>query len=538
MERSLTIRAIVVDDEPNARKILPVLVDWRSYGYEFVGEASNGYEALDLIDTAKPDVVFADINMPSMDGLELSRLIKERYPLIKVVIITAHQEFGYAKRSVELGVSDFLLKPLQPEEVTALAVKLRGEIEEEVSHWSEYRQMKEQLAESAAVLRERFVNELLAGSDDPESLSRRYAYFFPDRNGVFRGLALLEAHLWASDDEEDRLLAGIKCVRFTETLLANNETVDILRDAGGRIVLISHGLDTDLSLVAERCVRAIEEKLGLKVSAGLGRPITSFDSVSICYREALEAIRYGKMQGSGQVISFGEDISLVREEWSFPKKEIDELIFYVKTGAKDQVRESVDGFFSSLYTAPGMTMELARNISVYLLSLLTNTVAALGLQTSLPELRSVSHFSKTFQATTIAELHGLFQTLGDDVCLSIRESRTTKKETMVDRVKEYLNREFADPNLSLTQVSGEVNHNASYLSRVFKQETGTSFTDYLLRLRMEAAARLFDETDLKAYQIAEEVGIKDPYYFSSCFKKVMGIPPLEYKKAYVKNSQD
>lgn len=83
------LRAIIVDDEINARKIVPIIIDWQAVGYRFVGEASNGSEALDLIETMKPDVVFTDISMPFMDGLELSRLIKERYPLVKIVIITA-----------------------------------------------------------------------------------------------------------------------------------------------------------------------------------------------------------------------------------------------------------------------------------------------------------------------------------------------------------------------------------------------------------------------------------------------------------------
>lgn len=95
MERKM-INAIVVDDELNARKLLPLLIDWEALGCQFIGEASNGSEALDLIETLRPDVVFTDINMPFMDGLELAGIIKEREPLTKTVILTAYPEFEYA----------------------------------------------------------------------------------------------------------------------------------------------------------------------------------------------------------------------------------------------------------------------------------------------------------------------------------------------------------------------------------------------------------------------------------------------------------
>ena len=135
-----------------------------------------------------------------------------------------------------------------------------------------------------------------------------------------------------------------------------------------------------------------------------------------------------------------------------------------------------------------------------------------------------------FQAGTITELNRRIVLLAKRVSESIRRSRLVKKDRMIDKVRNYVTEEFADPGLTLSSVSEKFDYNASYLSRAFKQAIGSSFTDYLLRLRMAAAVKLIDETDLKAYQIAERVGIKDPYYFSYCFKKVLGVSIQDYKK--------
>lgn len=185
------LRAIIVDDEINARKIVPIIIDWQAVGYRFVGEASNGSEALDLIETMKPDVVFTDISMPFMDGLELSRLIKERYPLVKIVIITAHPEFEYAKRSLDIGVQNFILKPLQAEEVRRVAVDLHGKIREETERWNEYQELNRQLKENAVQLKEKFLNDLLSGLWDPDQLDSRFYYFFlTQRAACFQSCSL------------------------------------------------------------------------------------------------------------------------------------------------------------------------------------------------------------------------------------------------------------------------------------------------------------------------------------------------------------
>ncbi|UUZ80461.1 response regulator [Paenibacillus sp. P26] len=347
------VKAIVVDDEFNARRLLPVLIDWPSIGYEFVGEASNGNEALDLIDALRPDVVFTDINMPYMDGLELSKLVKERDPLTKIVIMTAYPEFEYAQTSIHLGVNDFLLKPLQPEIVATVANDLKARIEQETAHWNEYRLMQQRLQEHHESLKEKFLNDLLAGASSVEALSQRYRYFFGQLSFEFCTLAVLEPQSEMNKNEEDRLLLALGGKRLLETLLQNRQDLVIFQDNNGRIVLLSWSRNTDLAFIGEQCIRTIKDKLEVKASVGVGGEYTDLSRVKDSYREALEALRYAKLTGGDQVISFEEDIRFMSGTWDLQLSEIEEIIFYIKTGVEDQAVQAIDRIFLKLSSTRG-----------------------------------------------------------------------------------------------------------------------------------------------------------------------------------------
>jgi two-component system response regulator YesN len=524
------IRAIVVDDELNARRLLPVLIDWTSMGYEFAGEASNGNEALDLIDTIRPDVVFTDINMPYMDGLELSRLVREKDPLTKIVIMTAYPEFDYAKKSIQIGVSDFLLKPLQREVVAKLAVDLKARIDQENAHWNEYRQMQTQLMDHAEYLKEKFLNDLLGGAAKAEQFNQRYRYFFAEPYCAFCTVAVLEVQSEPDAGEEERLLLGMGCKRFVETLLHHRNEIVIFHDNGGRIVLLNRSPETDLALIGEQCIRAIRDKLDIKASVGVGTEYADLSQVKDGYREALEALRYGKLTGGGQVISFGEDIRLTNGSWNLKLLEMEEIVFFIKTGVDDQAIQAIDHLFLALSTSRGATIEKAHAISIHFISLMTNALSELGLSQLRTEWINGSIFNRVFTSSTIGELKMVLSDLTKEASEHVQKNRLKKKNSIIEEVKEHISQEFHNPDISLASVSSKYHLNSSYLSRIFKQETGQNFTDYLLKLRMEAAVNLLNETDWKAYQIAEKVGIKDPYYFSNCFKKVTGVSVQEYRK--------
>ena len=525
------ITAIAVDDEVNPRKLLQVLLDWHSLGIEFVGEAANGNEALDLIDALRPNIVFTDINMPYMDGLELAKQVRERDPFIKVVILTAYPEFEYAKQSVKIGVHDFLLKPLQPDVLRKLAVDLKDVIEKEAVHWNEYRKIQTELLENTLELKEKFLMDLLVGtSSNGEQLNRRFDYFFGESLRSRCSVAVLDFQSEPNVEEERRLNLSMGCKRAVEFLVHEREGIHVLQDNGGRVVMIGWDKAIELESLGEQAIRVIKDKLNCLATVGVGGVCDNLPMVKKSYKEALEALRYGKLFGGDQVISFGEDIRLVNYSTDLKLSDTEEIIFFIKTGLKDQAVKSIDKLFHSLAPADGTANEHMYSLGVHFISMLNLAMSELGFTQLRSNLLNGALYNRMFGCRTIGELSQLLSKLAEDAADYVQGTRMKKTNQIVHDILSYLTDEFRNPDVSLSSVSQKFHLNSSYLSRIFKQEMGQGFTDYLLKLRIDEAVNLMNETDWKAYQIAEKVGIKDPYYFSHRFKKVTGVSIQEYKR--------
>lgn len=139
------IKVMIIDDEYLIRNLIKNCIDWNEIGVEIVAEASNAVEGLNLINKEKPDIILTDINMPITDGLDMSKCILEKYPDIKVIVITGYNEFEYAKRGIKIGISDFILKPIDEEELRNSILKIKNEILDENLRKKEYKDIKEKM---------------------------------------------------------------------------------------------------------------------------------------------------------------------------------------------------------------------------------------------------------------------------------------------------------------------------------------------------------------------------------------------------------
>lgn len=123
-------RVMLIDDEPSARRLMRAAINWNSLGMEVVGEAENGIEAINVIDDMRPDIAFVDISMPFMNGIEFSRLASERYPQLVLIIMTAFDEFEYARQCVRLPIFEYMLKPVVRSEVTETLQRVKKRLDE------------------------------------------------------------------------------------------------------------------------------------------------------------------------------------------------------------------------------------------------------------------------------------------------------------------------------------------------------------------------------------------------------------------------
>jgi len=177
----MKIKVLLVDDEKLERVLIRKGYDWEANGFEIIGEASSGEEALEFFSIKEPDIILTDINMPYMDGLELTEKIREHAYKCRVVIVTGYRDFEYARRAIKLGVKDFILKPVNISDIAKIVENLKEELDQEIGYTQEYHQLKMTATENQDILIESFLQRLVGRNIEEDEATRKLQMYGFDR---------------------------------------------------------------------------------------------------------------------------------------------------------------------------------------------------------------------------------------------------------------------------------------------------------------------------------------------------------------------
>lgn len=529
--REEPLKVIIVDDEAPVRDLLKMCVDWTEIGYEVAGEASCAQEALDLIEEAEPDVIFTDICMPYMDGIEFARIVFEKRPMMKIVILTGYEEFEYAKRSIKIGIADFLLKPINDDEIRKVALNIREKIQAERSRRTEYARLKKQLEESMPYLREKMLNELLIANPGDE-MEQRLDYFGIDINPGHCQAALIDVAAADTEEnpgEEERLLIKIQCQELVRQYFRDDGLVNIFMDNSRRIVVLNSNSGLEFTACLEGVLSMLVNRMKCFVGIGIGNAYPGADNIRLSYKEACNALDYRVVAGKNQVINYSDIHISVDENSRMDNERIDSLAFFLKAGMKNRALELLEEVFAESGIGRNTRIESIRASVSYIVAVILNVIAEAGIPVTDIFGRG-QPFEAVFGLDTCPELKEYLRGMVISTADMIESLQSRKVNQVVRQVREYILQNLSDSDLTLSSTARAFYLNMSYLSRIFKQETGQTFVEFLTKARLEKAIRLLRETDLKSYQIAENIGFMDPHYFGICFKKFTGMSVNDYKK--------
>ena len=221
-------RIILVDDEEEVRKSIIRKIDWQSVGFTVVGDAENGEDALEKIENLEPDVVLTDIRMPYMDGLTLAEKIRQKYPSMKIVILSGYDDFEYAKRAIKLNVTEYILKPVNVEELTAILKKMQASLDEVSELTRDVSLLRENYKRSLPILREQFLKDLVSRQMDEMTVAERLEQYDIPLAGAKKWISIaVKAELSAVSGEvilplhEERDLIPISVMQILEENLKN-----------------------------------------------------------------------------------------------------------------------------------------------------------------------------------------------------------------------------------------------------------------------------------------------------------------------------
>ncbi|MFD2329862.1 response regulator [Cohnella sp. GCM10020058] len=529
-------KVILVDDEAVVRDGLKNTIDWAKHGFELVGDFGNGREAWDAIDDAKPDLVISDISMPFMDGLELTGLIAANYPYIKVLILTGYDQFEYAQQAIRLKVSDFILKPITAAEIRTLLDKIRGEMDRETERREDLTRLHSQLHQSLPLLKERFLERLVAlGLAKPE-IEERFSYFgIPAASPPYLALAAdiddfgdRETHFSDAHDAEFLRFAAYNI--FEETVLGR-EDVLLFRTREERMVAVLFGHEDESELyeqafgIAEEVRHHVNRFLGFTLTVGIGRPCASAEQLPQSYRGALSALDYRFLMGKNRVLGIAD-----LESEPAPAPSLADgcrrLAAAVRTGSSAEACANIENTVRELKTSRLPIESCFLHMQKLVLSL-TDAMQEMGIQGG-PDALPL-WLTDVYRFKTLDEIERWLKEIVGTLMEAAASSRNRYILEQIGKATAYIEANFASEKLTLQEMCRHVLMSTSYFSQMFKQHTGETFVEFLTRVRVDKAKALLRNTPLKFYEIAGQVGYADPNYFSLLFKKHTGMTPRDFR---------
>lgn len=524
------LKVMLIDDEHLIREKLRRSIDWESLGMVICSEASSAYEALENIDENLPDIIFADICMPFMNGIDFSEIVMEKFPQIKVIILTGHEEFEYARKSVRLGIEDFICKPVNETEIKEVLLVIKEKIERERCYHSQYEEIKQRLEESLPLLKDKFLNELLNSSLSTEDAQKRLAFFGMDFPGNYFQIAAIE--LFDTDNSithERKLILALKGMDIICNYLNQFNMLYIFTDNSGRIIILSNNPEVSLEELCEHLKIVIDSFLNCSFGIGISNVQRDIEQIHNCYKEALNALEYMVVEGRNQVISYSDIIKTTSNPIKITPDDLEKLAFYIKAGMAEKALQTADNLFDIRNARAELVKKGIRIVSSTIISTVVSVLASTEI-----EIREVFEDENPYaficKDETLPDMRIYIKNVVRKAAKMIENIRISADSRIMERILRYITDNISKSDLSLKGVADTFFLNYSYLSRKFKQEAGNTFREYITGVRMKKAVKIIQETDNKAYQVAEMVGIPDPHYFSICFKKHTGLSISDFRK--------
>ncbi len=523
-------KVLLVDDEPEVIEAVIRKMKWEILGFEVSGYAQNGEEALEMAEANVPDIVMTDIKMPFMDGLELSKRLKERYDGIKIIIFSGFDEFEYAREAIKLEVEEYILKPIKLDELTVIFQKMKGVLDRERDEKMNLHKLKEYYQKSLPMLQDQFYIGLLEGRMDKEQIESFRRDYQIALSSPFYTVSVIQFQMAAGSMEKELM-------QFSMKRLADESLEGLYSFKGflyfNQVVYITMLEDKEqmkeFTDTMDRICKTAHRILKMNATAGIGSACESLDALCNSYAEAKNAVFYGKGKGGCQAVYIGyiEPANVNNMDWS--DKEIASIIREIRVGDKKSLEEGVDRFIDCLKEAQASVIQF----KIILMELATELYKMTGSY----QIDAGEIFGEGMDIYRVVNSFNTMDAIRQwllDSCFMIRRSvsreRKNSAKILVDKAVAYLEENYGDSSLSVEKACGAMNVSAAYFCTIFKKETGKTFLNYLTDLRMEKAIRLLEETEEKSYVISGKVGYAEANYFSYVFKKKYGMAPSKYRK--------
>lgn len=499
---------LIVDDEYLSRNKLRYIIDYRSFGFNIIGEATNGKEAIDFISSNPVDVVFTDVAMPEIDGIMLSKYIREHFPRIKVVIMSNYSDFDYIKQAFSANVSDYFLKhELTRDKMQGLLNSLQSQIKtsDNVSSFEESIRNEE-------LHRSRIIHALSGSSSDfvcPNSLvlliqidSKRLCtpiYTKEEIDIIYQNISNLIAQAVGS---------------INDYVIFRNDDVIVSYlsfDESMSEIKIMHEINQYIRSITYSIYKLFKFNTLLSIS----RLSDTNYPLHQCYEEAVQMLHSSPFAGK---TASGQDSVLIDSQiYNLPIKQEKQLLNALSGLSTVHICQCLDEIFSAIDDGTPTNILIGD-----LISIATKFCSDTGI--SFPDM-PIPNLNLPLNLQ-LDWCKNMFTTI-INTCMSAESGQLHSEYTQ--SVIKYIEKNYSN-NILLKDIAKHIGISEQYLSTVFKKDLGKSPSDYLTEFRIEQAKELLEQNKLNLKEIYSQVGFNSYNYFFTVFKKLTGLTPNAYKK--------
>jgi two-component system response regulator YesN len=529
-------RLIIVDDDEVICAGLRFGIPWEEHGFTVAGTAYDGETALELTRRFVPEIVLLDIDLPFISGLELSEIIRQEYPEIKIILLTAYEEFHFAQKALKLHVYDYLTKPLDNGKVLEAVCNAKASLIEE-------RSLKAKVEAGLPLIKEKYLYELVTGSIDPAKQAEAGEIASLSAASYF-GIAILIIKNYYTQLTSNDTGVPLNIDLFDNGLVKRNIADGVKRIVDPGKVIVFNGGDDEIILLykdfstkgcCESYMDTVANQMHTEISKyddrfsaiSLGTAHWGFGGAAASYEEAKKSAEYIWHFENHSIIRPGEiDATQNRLDVNVDQMQ-QEIVGHLKFGRFDAALMGLETLFRKFKNATGIYFSYVRMVAVATVILVCKEAEEeyqgrffLLLNNVIPQVIKIE---------TLDDMEQWMKGILTEIVAVLAEKKKSGVERIIEQAVGYIHDCYANPDLTLDDVASNIHISPTYFSALFKQVKNVNFSDYLETVRMHKAMELFANTELKIYEVADRVGYNSPQYFSICFKKFTNFTPTEFR---------
>ena len=542
------LKIFLAEDEVIVRETIKRMIPWEELGFELVGEAADGEMALPLLIRQKPDLLITDIKMPFMDGLTLAKLAKKELPELKIVILSGYDDFNYAKQAINIGVEDYLLKPITKNALIERLSEIRSRYEHEKTQKEYYEKFQREMQAYEKNSSRDFFEALVRGSMDMMEVYKK-----AEKLGVDIVAEAYNILIFTMNSEED--FSGQKegyseweaeSLEMLEEFFSGHPSAMLFRSNIFSYGVLLKGQKESIKEITKECVGKIQGILKRKESKrewflAVGQPVERLSQIKKSYHTASRAfsqrylyveniLYYDEMEmmehRSGQADT-NDNAYLKKVDVNALNPAI--LQKFLSNGIQEETENFVKDYFYAIGQEPMESLVFRNYVILNVRFSVITFLKGLGCDTEGMESENTEEIlaesGKNIESAIAYAEKMVSQ------AITIRDQNSgNKNRSILKTAVDFIESHYMEEEISLNTVANVANVSANHFSALFSQNMGQTFIEYLTSLRMNKAKELLRCTGMRSSEIAGEIGYKDAHYFSYLFKKTQGMTPSDYRK--------